>query len=178
MDPDLVLPSSVKNSKKNIDLYYFVTSLWFFIFEEWCKATELDPDPDVICTDPRIRIRTKMSQIHNTGNKFPNKFSHTVQVEMQHLTPVFTVFRQVVELKPLPRHLEDESSRGPGQFHFTGKKTLVKQLLNTVVNIRKDLHLICEGPASPYCTWSETRNTWPGASLQGILPVKLGLRTD
>jgi hypothetical protein len=26
-----------------------------------------DPDPLVKCTDPRIRIRTKMSRIHNTA---------------------------------------------------------------------------------------------------------------
>ncbi len=29
---------SCKNSKKNLDSYYFVT-LWLFIFEKWCKCT-------------------------------------------------------------------------------------------------------------------------------------------
>ncbi len=45
-----ILPSSSKNSKKNLDFYCFVTSLWLFIFEEWCKFTgipNLDPDPYV-----------------------------------------------------------------------------------------------------------------------------------
>ncbi len=28
-----------KKMKKNLDLYCFVTSLWLFIFEEWCKCT-------------------------------------------------------------------------------------------------------------------------------------------
>ncbi len=28
-----------QNSKKNLDFYCFVTSLWLFIFEEWCKCT-------------------------------------------------------------------------------------------------------------------------------------------
>ena len=35
-DPD---PSSSKNSKKNIDFYCFLTSLWLFIFKKWCKCT-------------------------------------------------------------------------------------------------------------------------------------------
>ncbi len=44
----LILPSSSKNSKKNLDFYCFVTSLWLFIFEEWCKYTSVtDPDPYV-----------------------------------------------------------------------------------------------------------------------------------
>jgi hypothetical protein len=33
-----ILPSSSKNSKKNLDIYCFVTSLWLFIFEEWCNV--------------------------------------------------------------------------------------------------------------------------------------------
>ncbi len=32
-----ILQSSSKNSKKNINYYCFVTSLWLFIFENWCK---------------------------------------------------------------------------------------------------------------------------------------------
>ncbi len=34
-----ILPSSSKNCKKNLYFYCFVTSLWLFIFEEWCKCT-------------------------------------------------------------------------------------------------------------------------------------------
>ncbi len=85
---------------KNLDFYYFVTSLWLFIFEEWCKCTfkkdkhrELDKkiifcwhlegpwwkeqdtesDPVVKGTDSRIqiRIRTKISRIRNTDCEIP-----------------------------------------------------------------------------------------------------------
>ncbi len=75
---------------KSFDFYCFVTSLWLFIFEEWFKCTSVpndrihiriwirricmflglpDPHPDQLVrgTDPRIRIRTKMSRIPNTG---------------------------------------------------------------------------------------------------------------
>ncbi len=31
-----ILPRTNKKIKKNLDLYCFVTSLWLFIFEEWC----------------------------------------------------------------------------------------------------------------------------------------------
>ena len=37
-----ILLSSIKNSKKNLDSYCFVTfvtSLWLFILEKWCKCT-------------------------------------------------------------------------------------------------------------------------------------------
>ncbi len=46
-----IRPSSSKNSKKSIDLYCFVTSIWLFICEEWCKYTSVPnphPDPHVI----------------------------------------------------------------------------------------------------------------------------------
>ncbi len=33
-----ILPSTSKKIKKNLDLYCFVTSLWLFIFKEWCKC--------------------------------------------------------------------------------------------------------------------------------------------
>ncbi len=37
MDPD---PFIIKQkSKKSLDFYWFVTSLWLFIFEDWCKST-------------------------------------------------------------------------------------------------------------------------------------------
>ncbi len=45
-----LLPSLGKNSKKNLDFYCFVTFLWLFICEEWCKCTSvpnLHPDPYV-----------------------------------------------------------------------------------------------------------------------------------
>ncbi len=35
-DPD---PSTSKNNMKKLYLYSFVTSLWIFIFKEWCKCT-------------------------------------------------------------------------------------------------------------------------------------------
>ncbi len=81
--------SSPKN-KKNLDFYCFVTSLWLFIFEEWCKRNvplfrfpirvwilmflglpDPHPDPLVRATDPRIQIRnyTKMSRIRNTAKQ-------------------------------------------------------------------------------------------------------------
>ncbi len=53
---DPILPSSSKNSKKNLYIYYFVTSLKNDV-----------KDPLVKGTDPRIR--TKMSRIRNTGRK-------------------------------------------------------------------------------------------------------------
>jgi len=28
-----------KLSKKNLDSYFFVTSLWLFIYEKWCKCS-------------------------------------------------------------------------------------------------------------------------------------------
>ncbi len=34
-----ILLSSSKNCKKNLDCYCFVTSLWLFNFEEWCKCS-------------------------------------------------------------------------------------------------------------------------------------------
>ncbi len=95
--PVLSIIRQILYSKKNLDFYSFVTSLWLSIFEELCKCIskktreknyfllasgrllrkeqdpeldpELDPDPLVRGTDPRIRIwiRTKMSQIRNTS---------------------------------------------------------------------------------------------------------------
>ncbi len=83
---------SSKNSKKNHDSYCFVTSFWLFLFEKWCICTSKsnkqkiqnknnffswrleghwrklqDPDPLARGTDPRNRIRTKMSRIRNAS---------------------------------------------------------------------------------------------------------------
>ncbi len=33
-----ILPSLNKNIKKNLYFYCFVTSLWLFVFNEWCKC--------------------------------------------------------------------------------------------------------------------------------------------
>ncbi len=33
----------------------------------WQKEDDPDPDPEIKCADPRIRIRTKMSRIQNTA---------------------------------------------------------------------------------------------------------------
>ncbi len=81
--PIRILPSTSKKRKKNLDFYCFVTSLWLFIFEDdenvpskrnkhcwrfeghWRKEQDPEPDPLVKGTDPRIRIRTKMSRIRN-----------------------------------------------------------------------------------------------------------------
>jgi len=68
-----ILSSSSKNSKKKLDFYCFETSVWLFIFEECVPDPHPDPDPLVRGTDPRIRmrIRTKMSRILNTGPLIP-----------------------------------------------------------------------------------------------------------
>jgi hypothetical protein len=34
-----ILPSTSKKIKKNLNFFCFVTSLWLFIFEKWCKCT-------------------------------------------------------------------------------------------------------------------------------------------
>ncbi len=96
-----IFPSSSKNSKKNLYFYCFVTSLWILIFEEWLnvpsKSTgnkqkkldflgcleghwqkEQDPEPDPNplvkrAKDPRIRIRTNMSQIWTRYVPFTDK---------------------------------------------------------------------------------------------------------
>jgi hypothetical protein len=81
---DLPDPSIIsKNSKKNLDFYCFMTSVRLFIFEELCKCTSVpDPNPDQIRmflglpdtlvggSDPRIRIRTKMSRIRNSNTGY------------------------------------------------------------------------------------------------------------
>jgi hypothetical protein len=65
-----ILPSSSKNSKKNLDFFCFVTSLWLF--------NSVPQDPYVFGsasgsvsqrypgTDPKIWIRTKLSRIPKT----------------------------------------------------------------------------------------------------------------
>jgi hypothetical protein len=79
---DTDLPSSSKNSKENLDFYRLVTSLWlsslkndenvpskiiFYWHLEGHWRKESDPDPKVSGPNPRIRIRAKMSRIHNTA---------------------------------------------------------------------------------------------------------------
>jgi hypothetical protein len=66
-----------KNSKKNLDFYGFVTSLWLFIFEKWWKCSSVGlglpdpyPDPLVRGTDPRIRIRNTASNKRKHTNYF------------------------------------------------------------------------------------------------------------
>ncbi len=73
--------SSSKNRKKNLYFFCFVTSKdsckctfkkygnkqkLFFVSPEGHWRKELDPDPLVRGTDPRIRILPKMSRIRNT----------------------------------------------------------------------------------------------------------------
>ncbi len=81
-----ILPSSSKISKKNLDFFCFVTSLWFFtspririrlrIRRILIFSGFLDPRPDTFVrgTDSRIRIRIririKMSRIPNTARRY------------------------------------------------------------------------------------------------------------
>jgi hypothetical protein len=55
-DPSLIIQSSRKTSKKNLDSYCFVTSFGLFIFEKLCSQRHGSADPD-----PR-----QMSYIRNT----------------------------------------------------------------------------------------------------------------
>ncbi len=70
-----------QNSKKNLDFYFFVTSLWLFISKEWCKCRGTSvPNPHPIpyvvepfwirirryCTYPRIRIRIRKRKCHGS----------------------------------------------------------------------------------------------------------------
>ncbi len=91
MDPDL------DPDQENLDFYSFVTYLWLFIFEEWCKCTfkkywakkivcwpleghwrkEQNPDPLARGTDPRIR--TNMSRIRNTGFNYSASLEKDLQ---------------------------------------------------------------------------------------------------
>ncbi len=82
-DPDPDPSSSSKNNKKNFGFYCFATSIWLFMFEEWCtvnvpmfwiRISSIRmflglPDPLVRALRIRIHswIRTKMSLIPNTG---------------------------------------------------------------------------------------------------------------
>ncbi len=89
-------PITSNKSKKNLNFYYFVTAFYLLsmktdvngpskchkhknfekkklnfcwhLVSHWRKKQDMDPvpDPSVSGTDPRIRIRTKMSRIHNT----------------------------------------------------------------------------------------------------------------
>ncbi len=69
--------NQAKLVRKTLHSFCFVTSFWLFIFEKWCKCSffscnlegyqdpepESDPYPLLLFrrTDPRIRIRTKLS---------------------------------------------------------------------------------------------------------------------
>jgi hypothetical protein len=53
-----VLPSTSRNSKKNLDFYCFATSLWL---------EEPDTDPSVSGTDPWFRIRICMGTLNVTN---------------------------------------------------------------------------------------------------------------
>jgi hypothetical protein len=90
-DPNIVGPPqsgillwSSKNSKKNLDSYCFVTSLWLFSLNIDVNIASKSNNKQknfknffvavfkVRGTDPRIRIRTKMSQIRNSWKKSPD----------------------------------------------------------------------------------------------------------
>ncbi len=73
-DPSIIS----KSSEKNLDFYCFVTYLRFFLslkndlkvpvfrIRRFLGLPDPHADPLVEGTDPSIRIRTKMSRIHNT----------------------------------------------------------------------------------------------------------------
>ncbi len=70
-DPD---PSINKQkSKKIFDLYFCIleekTYFMLAFGQPLTKKQDPDPDPKVSGTEPWIRIRTKISGIHNTGLK-------------------------------------------------------------------------------------------------------------
>jgi hypothetical protein len=81
-DPD---DSYVFSQRYRSGFYYhcdFVVT-FYFIFENYVNVkrnkqknlvTYPDPDSLVRSTDPRIRIRTKMSRIRNTAARFGNHF--------------------------------------------------------------------------------------------------------
>ncbi len=56
-DPD----TFINKQKSNTNFYYFVTSFWRFIFDNWCGILSATDEKSM------IRIRSKMSRIHNTG---------------------------------------------------------------------------------------------------------------
>jgi hypothetical protein len=76
------VPSSIKNSKKNLDFYCFVIPKKFLSLKKDVNVPVFririrmflglpDPhlDPLVRCRDPKIRIHTKMSRIPNTTDQ-------------------------------------------------------------------------------------------------------------
>jgi hypothetical protein len=74
---DSDLPSTSKNSKKNLDFYYFVRLFDYFYVNVTSKSNKQKTLKQIffcILKVPdeksRIRIRTKMFRIHNTGCSF------------------------------------------------------------------------------------------------------------
>jgi hypothetical protein len=57
--------------KKNMKKFFFASLK--SLKKEVGSKVDMDPDPLVRCTDPRIRICTKMSRIPNTGRYKPTR---------------------------------------------------------------------------------------------------------
>jgi hypothetical protein len=94
-----ILLSSSKNSKKNLHSYSFVTSLWLLksnmqknlenkivfcwrLEGQWRKIAASGSIDQ--CTDPRIRIRNKMSWIRNTAYNNIKKKPHLMPCAWRH----------------------------------------------------------------------------------------------
>ncbi len=106
-----ILSSTSKKMKKNLDFYCFATSLWLFIFEEWCKCTVSSKRNKrlVGVTDEKssiwIWIRIRMSQY---GSKYVLELPYPpypqgeVQLELSmrgmiitlHCCKVLTIWRE------------------------------------------------------------------------------------
>ncbi len=74
-----ILMSSNKKRKKNLDFYCFVTSLWLFICEEWCKCTSV-PDPHPDSEDPYV-FRPPGSVNQRYGSEDPDPYQNVTDAQ-------------------------------------------------------------------------------------------------
>jgi hypothetical protein len=95
LDPDRIHQSEVriririllslsKNSKKNLDSYYFVISFLLFIFENNVNHTVNVPSKVISRKTPRIRIHTKMSWIRLPQHCFEPEPKKDTRVTRKH----------------------------------------------------------------------------------------------
>jgi hypothetical protein len=64
-------------SKKNLDFYCFLTSLWFFVYEEWRKCTSVpDPDPNPYVFGLPGSASWSVSQRYGSENPHPNPYQN------------------------------------------------------------------------------------------------------
>ncbi len=108
-----IMPSLSKNSKKNLDFYCFVTSLWLFIAEEWCKC-RLPSKSSVISktsleksyvgvlkvTDEKSRIRIRWSEVrYGSADSDPYRGYQTKMLQIQITAPEWLQpFRESIQL--------------------------------------------------------------------------------